>query len=426
MEIEYKSLSEIAKIDISGVDKKTKKNEHPVKLCNFVDVYHNWAITSACMDDFMDASAKSDEIKRFSLKKNQIAITKDSEKRDDIGIATYIAEDLENVLLGYHCVLITPDNNIIDSKFLNAYLHSDTALKHFMYNASGSGQRYTLTLDAIENLKVPIFDLKYQHEVGKIFSIIDRKIENNYQINKELLQYMNQLFDYWFIQFNFPDNNSQPYKSSGGEMVWNNQVNMNIPKGWNVDYMDSGLISSIINTGIDDFEDEKIYIATADVEDFKIINNKNKITINNRPSRANMQPIAKSIWFAKMIGSKKIIAVDEYSKELLDNYIFSTGFCGIKCNCDYFYYLLSFILNENFEVIKDHLCAGSTMKAVKNENIKFINFVLPDKEVLIQFNNIVEKMHHKIYQNNVEIDNLKKIRDYLLPLLVSNQVTLKI
>ena len=79
-------LSDVAKVEISSVDKKAKDGETPVRLCNFTDVYHNWAITSDMACSFMEASANSKEIEKFTIKKGQVAFTKDSETRDDIGI----------------------------------------------------------------------------------------------------------------------------------------------------------------------------------------------------------------------------------------------------------------------------------------------------------------------------------------------------
>ena len=92
MELKKYKLADIAKIEISGVDKKTIEGEIPVRLCNFVDVYHNWAITKDKAEHFMLASAKQAEINKCSIAKGQVAITKDSETRDDIGIATYFAD----------------------------------------------------------------------------------------------------------------------------------------------------------------------------------------------------------------------------------------------------------------------------------------------------------------------------------------------
>ena len=173
---EYTPLGKVAQIDISGVDKKVKENERQVRLCNFVDVYHNWSITHDLYDDFMIASANEREIDLFKIKKGQVAITKDSETRDDIGISTYIADDFQDVILGYHTALITPNEKLLNGKFLNAFFHTSTAKKHFENNASGSGQRYTLTIDTLLELPVYLPELEKQKQIGNIFSNIDRKI----------------------------------------------------------------------------------------------------------------------------------------------------------------------------------------------------------------------------------------------------------
>lgn len=122
MELKKYKLADIAKIEISGVD-KTIEGETPVRLCNVVDVYYNWAITQKAKS-FMVASAKQTEIDKCSIGKGMVAITKDSKTRDDISIATYIADDFEDVLLGYHCALITPNPAIVDGKYLNAFMHT--------------------------------------------------------------------------------------------------------------------------------------------------------------------------------------------------------------------------------------------------------------------------------------------------------------
>ena len=186
MKFKKYKLVDIAKIEISGVDKKTVDGETPVRLCNFVDVYRNWAITKVKAENFMSASAKGTEIERFSISRGQVAITKDSETRYDIGIPTYIADDFENVLLGYHCALITPNETIVDGKYLNAFMHTKYIQKYFEHNASGSGQRYTLSNDTINSIPVLLPSIDIQHAIGKILSDIDRKIELNRQINDNL------------------------------------------------------------------------------------------------------------------------------------------------------------------------------------------------------------------------------------------------
>ena len=227
-------LGDIATVEISGVDKKIKDGEKEIRLCNFVDVYYNWAITTAQHDSFMLATARPNEISKFKLKKGQVALTKDSETRDDIGIPTYIADDFDDAILGYHCTLVTPNKDILDGRYLNALLHTDYAKKYFACNASGSGQRYALSVEALNSFPVPIIPLHEQKQIGEIFSALDKKIELNKRINQNLEAMAKQLYDYWFVQFDFPDENGQPYKSSGGKMVWNEKLKREIPKGWNV------------------------------------------------------------------------------------------------------------------------------------------------------------------------------------------------
>lgn len=179
-------LKDIADVIISNVDKKIKENEKKVYLCNFTDVYNNYAITKKGNINFMMASASKSQIDKFSIKKGYLAITKDSEIRDDIGVGTFFADNFDNLLLGYHCALIKPNASLVNSKFLNAYIQSPFARKYYELNASGSGQRYTLTIDTIANTPIylPAYDV--QLKIGNLLSEIDKQIERNNAVVKRL------------------------------------------------------------------------------------------------------------------------------------------------------------------------------------------------------------------------------------------------
>ena len=234
MEMKKYKLGEIAKILVSNVDKKTKPNQKMVKLCNFVDVYHNWAITKDNYANFMDATASDEEISKFSLKKGQVAFTKDSETRDDIGLPTYIAETFDDVVLGYHTALATPDENIVTGEYLNAFMHTSFIQKYFELNATGSGMRYTLSLQTLYDIPVLAPNLPTQKKIGALLSNIDRKIALNHQINRNLEELSKQLYDYYFVQFDFPNADGKPYRASGGKMAWNEVLKREIPAGWEV------------------------------------------------------------------------------------------------------------------------------------------------------------------------------------------------
>ena len=181
-----KRLDSICDITISSIDKKSKPNETAVKLCNFTDVYYNWVIYSSTAQNFMSATASEKDINSLSLQQGDVCITKDSETRDDIGMSTYIAETLENVVLGYHCALIRPRLGL-NGAYLNAYLNSYLGRKYFENQASGSGQRYTLTKESIGSIKISAPSLSAQTAIAKLLLDIDKKISKNKQINDNLV-----------------------------------------------------------------------------------------------------------------------------------------------------------------------------------------------------------------------------------------------
>ncbi len=224
MTVEMKKyrLADIAEIVISSVDKKTKPGEKIVRLCNFTDVYHNWAIKQSDYDSFMVASASDNNINKLSLKKGFVAFTKDSETRDDIGISTYIADDFDDVVLGYHCALAKPNEKIVYGKYLNAFMSSDYIKKYFELNATGSGMRFTLAVSTMEDMPIMLPSLNVQKKIGDMLSDFDKRIENLRVQNRVLEQTAKTIYDYTFLQ------------CAGHQTTYNKILNRNIPADWEV------------------------------------------------------------------------------------------------------------------------------------------------------------------------------------------------
>ena len=122
-------------------------------------------------------------------------------------------------------------------------------------------------------------------------------------INDNLQQQLKLLYDYWFTQFDFPDESGKPYKSSGGLMLSNDKVSYKVPADWTVCSLFENPLTTIIKPGIDVFE-SKNYLATAEVNGTDISTGA-VINYETRESRANMQPTVNSVWFAKMKNSVK-------------------------------------------------------------------------------------------------------------------------
>ena len=319
-------------------------------------------------------------------------------------------------------------NQQINSIIVNENFDSDYIYYLFKNNyavfrnaASGSTAIPILNKTDFDNLRFKVeLDLKRQRKMVSILSKIDDKIEINNQINQELEAMAKTLYDYWFVQFDFPDQNGNPYKSSGGKMVYHPELKREIPEGWGVESLVDNTLSTVIKPGIDEFT-QKTYLATADVVNTSIKGGR-LITYDNRETRANMQPSVNSVWFAKMKSSNKHLFLSHSMKELIDSTILSTGFMGLQCKEESFEYLASFISDPDFEIFKDKLSHGATQQAVNVNDLKSILVTIPDDYTLHEFHKKVKSIFLNIGRNTVEDKYLNSLRDWLLPMLMNGQV----
>ena len=347
----------------------------------------------------------NDKLKKVILKEEDIVIGMDGSKLGK-NRAIISKKDLPALLAQrVACVRAKEgfDQNYIKYVILSNYF------KSYVDKVKTGTSIPHISLGQISEFTFEAPDYKKQKTISSILSTIDKKITVNQEINKNLEDTILKIFDSWFVKFEL----SNEFSDSKLGLI---------PKGWKIDYLGSKKSCSIIRSGIDEFDNSKIYVATADVDNSIITSNDTLITMNDKPSRANMQPIAKSIWFAKMIDSRKLIMIDDYCSDLLNNYIFSTGFCGLKCVDKYFYYLWAFLLTDAFDVMKNNFCTGTTMQAINNKDTKLIEFVLPDDNIINQFNVIAKPMFKKIYYNSLEIKKLQRLIDTLLPKLMSGEI----
>lgn len=241
-------------------------------------------------------------------------------------------------------------------------------------------------------------------------------------LNDNLQQQLKLLYDYWFTQFDFPEEGN-PYKSSGGLMVSNDKVSYKIPHDWTVADLFENPITAIIKPGIDVF-DTKIYLPTSEVNGTDISVG-TVIEYATRESRANMQPAINSVWFAKMKNSIKHLYLNKEMQELINNSILSTGFCGLQCTDESFEYVSSFIEHSYFETLKNTLAHGATQEAVNNDDLTGISFIIPSTRVLRLFHERTQSIYSQISKNICENQELTQLRDWLLPMLMNGQATVQ-
>ena len=379
MELKKYKLGEIAEILISSIDKKSKEGESPVRLCNFVDVYHNWAITADMVSNFMESTTSEKNIDRFSLKKGYVAFTKDSETRDDIGVPTYIAEDLDNTVLGYHCALVKPDENIISGKYLNAFLHSDYIKRYFELNATGSGMRYTLSVDTLYNIPILAPSLDIQKRIGDLFSNIDRKI----CINRSLNHYLEEMLGLITSKMIFGSKSIEKKKigeiaeiKAGGDcppiFSKTKTKNCQIPIYSN----------STENRGLYGFTTESII-------------SRRCVTVAARGTIGHCE--RRLYPFVPIIRLLSLIPKDEGGDIYLHQVISGMTF---KKN-------------------------GSVQQQLTVPEISCMEIPYPSIDILKVYNDITSPIIHSIEQNNNDIEVITSLRDELLPLLMTGQINVK-
>jgi type I restriction enzyme S subunit len=251
-------------------------------------------------------------------------------------------------------------------------------------------------LEYIKSIKVDIPDKSTQHCIATVLSTLDRKIALNNRINAELERTARMVYGYMFLQ---------------GERG-----------NWKSEKLSETSLCSLIKTGVDRFDGEKIYLSTSEVSGTDITDHAITVDYGTRPSRANMQPQMHSVWFAKMKNTVKHLLVNEENALLTANYLLSTGFAGLKCKPSTLYYLWNYLRGDHFESQKDILATGATQQAINDGDLAGFSIRVPPQAELDKFTKIVEPYYRLINKLKFENKALAEHRDFLLPLLMNGQV----
>lgn len=171
---EVMRLGNAAEVMMSNVDKSTVQGEVPVRLCNYVDVYKNERVTDQL--DFMNATATTDEIKKFHLDRNDVLLTKDSEEWDDIGIPSLVQYTAPDLICGYHLAILRPYTGLVTGPYLLRVLQSRNVALQFHVQANGV-TRYGLTFNGIKNIRIPIPPKPEQDAIAQYLDYLDSRLE---------------------------------------------------------------------------------------------------------------------------------------------------------------------------------------------------------------------------------------------------------
>lgn len=270
----------------------------------------------------------------------------------------------------------------------------------------------SMTFDSYYNLDISLPKIQIQEKIASVLSALDSKIELNNRINAELEAMAKTIYDYWFVQFDFPDKNGKPYKSSGGKMVWNDELKREIPYNWEI-----GELKDIAN-----------------------------ITMGQSPPGVSYNEIGQGTIFYQGctdFGSR-FPTVRQYTTEptrfakqgdillsvrapvgtmniSISDCCIGRGLAALnsKDNCTPF---LLEVLRNLKQVFDRRNTDGTTFGAITKDDLFSLKVVKPSKEILTQFSNVLNPVFEK--QNTIALENqqLASLRDWLLPMLMNGQV----
>ena len=313
---------------------------------------------------------------------------------------------------------------IIDIDYLYYFLKSDLFQKTIKYNNIGAVQK-ALTIDFLKTVKITLPSLDNQRKLISILKSIDKKLKNNNQINQELEAMAKTLYDYWFVQFDFPDQNGNPYKSSGGKMVYNLELKREIPEGWGVEklgelielergvtYAKSDIVEKTTKDAIGVLRATNITGNVMDLNDLVYLT-KDKIN-NKQIIKQNETLIVMSSGSKEHLGKNAI----NYYEEVIG----FGAFCSKIVPQKYSNYINTFLQSSEFKGYLLKQSMGTNINNLTNSDILDCRIILPKEEILDKFENMVEKNIKLISNNYIQNQELTHLRDWLLPMLMNGQV----
>ena len=215
----------------SGISSTKEQAGHGSPFVSFSTVFNNYFLPDI-LPDLMDTSKQEQNI--YSIKEGDILITRTSETIDELAMSCVAAKDYPSATYsGFTKRLRPKTEGITYHKYLAFYLRGKLFRKAVTNNAFMT-LRASFNEDIFSFLSLYLPEYKEQVKIGDMLYLMEQKIQLNKSICFELESMAKTLYDYWFVQFDFPDENGRPYRASGGEMVWNPQLKREIPKGWEV------------------------------------------------------------------------------------------------------------------------------------------------------------------------------------------------
>lgn len=377
------------------------------------------------------------------VKAANLYITKNDSYYNDFGLKqsklwpagtlciTIAANIAETAILSYP--MCFPDSivgfnaNPEKSSELFVYYFFEYIKKEIQKSASGSIQD-NINIDYLSKMRIKIPEKDYQDKIVEVLSSIDKKILLNNQINQELEDMAKTLYDYWFVQFDFPDQNGKPYKSSGGKMVYNPELKREIPEGWGVEKLKDKLsVSRGISYKTENIKDN-IGIPMINLASIGISRNYKSSGLKFFNGEYSKEKIVSGgdlliactdlTRNADIVGSPIIVPFDE------QKYLFSMDLAKIDSKVDYInkYYLYSTLRTEHYHNYIKKWASGTNVLHLNIDGMGWYSIAIPPMNLQEEYSKIILNFSKKTNNNIQQNQELTQLRDWLLPMLMNGQV----
>ena len=411
----------------SGISSTKEQAGHGSPFVSFSTVFNNYFLLDA-LPDLMDTSIKEQET--YSIKKGDILITRTSETIDELAMSCVAVKDYPRATYSGFTKRLRPKTaGIAYHKYLAFYLRSQLFRKAVTNNAFMT-LRASFNEDIFSFLNLYLPEYKEQVKIGDMLYSMEQKIQLNKRICAELEAMAKTLYNYWFTQFDFPDENGKPYRSSGGEMVWNDQLKRKIPKGWDVRPL-SHVISSI-NTGLN--PRDNFILGNGDIQYLTVKNLTTSGTIDfsgcDTVDEQAREIIHKrsdvsvgDILFASIAPLGRCYLIQNPPEKWdINESVFSIRRNASRVTSEFLY---MYFMSDTFIKAATSSSTGSIFKGIRINTLLDIAAVIPPKDIVAAFTTQVKTLLALKEQKGTENRELTKLCDWLLPMLMNGQATVE-
>ena len=396
----------------SGISSTKEQAGHGSPFVSFSTVFNNYFLPDA-LPDLMDTSIKEQET--YSIKEGDILITRTSETIDELAMSCVAVKDYPRATYSGFTKRLRPKTaGIAYHKYLAFYLRSQLFRKAVTNNAFMT-LRASFNEDIFSFLNLYLPEYKEQVKIGDMLYSMEQKIQLNKRICAELEAMAKTLYNYWFTQFDFPDENGKPYRSSGGEMVWNDQLKRKIPKGWS-----AGQLSDIANITMGQSPSGDTYnengsgtIFYQGCTDFGTRFPVPRVYTSAPTRFAKAGDILMSV--RAPVGTLNIA---------MEDCCIGRGLAALNSKFGSQLHLLYTLsgFKQLFDVMDGN---GTTFGSITKDTLFEMKVVIPRRDQIKSFEEMVQPIEQKIRVAEQENRELTKLRDWLLSVLMNGQATVE-